>query len=877
MIEITPQTNTSAMMGQGSGEACVPEQQTTLQNESQTPDHSVRSPAESTCSKRSLVSDVQCQERKKRLSFKEHQKAMVNSDLIRQQLADFKKCCSRACYQWFNVRMVLYCREMFILQPNLEERRKWLDAEHRRLKSNTNWFCYSVDLQGLQRKECCMTAWLFAYGIPRATHQRHTPAGKEHRTKGKAAINREIGGSSAAVYFSVWLLQFAAKVGDKLPFGDSAVLRTEIRLPYPTKHMVYQTYLTFLKAQCSTGQRPLSYSRFAHIWKHNEQLSHIKLAKYKEGFSKCDVCSSYSNDICAPMTAAQREALDGNFFCHIAETRKERTQYYSTKCKGANYPDNCLSLIMDAMDQRKTSIPFFLNPPKSVSNCFVLRTKLMAVKVHGKANYLYWSTNQIVHDTNFSVECLRRSLLKLESEFGKLPPTLYIQCDNGPDMKSKQFIAFCASLVENKVFQKVKLGYLVVGHTHEDIDQYFSVISKYIKRTVKTVLSPKELASALLSAFTTPGCIPRCVEEIRYCYDTSTLVDSLDPYLARFNLHESTGDKVHYFLIRKNVNEKATLQYKLRRYSDALYPRKYQLGDEFFTEENEVGQVISSSPHRDPFSKQKFWNYTVRFKSEHDIAAHRDFLLPADDWTILVFPETNTPPIPQEFELAAYGGSVSETLGEQKLGVLSILSKLEFSEKKPKICDDWKEFWDSRVDTVAEVLDVQCFKLPSAQSSFVAVAKKVPIVEVDSGFRTVDVVNYSAFKNTKRSKVMKKIASDIPTDDLDELQQGMFVVVQLVPDPQSSPWYSHKFVIAEIHKSVRHLNTTNPESEFAVQVYLPCDRCSLNKKFMRWQGDDGKFWTPIINRGMVKGIVELTAKGKKLTKPSLDLITSFHF
>jgi hypothetical protein len=35
-------------------------------------------------------------------------------------LADFKKCCSWACYQWLKVRMVLYCQEMFILQPNLD-------------------------------------------------------------------------------------------------------------------------------------------------------------------------------------------------------------------------------------------------------------------------------------------------------------------------------------------------------------------------------------------------------------------------------------------------------------------------------------------------------------------------------------------------------------------------------------------------------------------------------------------------------------------------------------------------------------------------------------------------------------------------------------
>ena len=102
-------------------------------------------------------------------------------------------------------------------------------------------------------------------------------------------------------------------------------------------------------------------------------------------------------------------------------------------------------------------IPFYLNPAKCISSDFVLKTKLMGVKVHGFGHYLFWSTTQIVHDSNFSVECLRRALLKIQKEKGKLPPNLYVQSDNGPDMHSKQFIAFCAYLVEKGIFHKVKL------------------------------------------------------------------------------------------------------------------------------------------------------------------------------------------------------------------------------------------------------------------------------------------------------------------------------------------------------------------------------------------------------------------------------------
>ena len=53
--------------------------------------------------------------------------------------------------------------------------------------------------------------------------------------------------------------------------------------------------------------------------------------------------------------------------------------------------------------------------------------------VHGYGTFIYWVTEQVPHDTNLSVECLRRTLEKIQQQKGKLPETLYLQLDNGPD------------------------------------------------------------------------------------------------------------------------------------------------------------------------------------------------------------------------------------------------------------------------------------------------------------------------------------------------------------------------------------------------------------------------------------------------------------
>ena len=38
-------------------------------------------------------------------------------------------------------------------------------------------------------------------------------------------------------------------------------------------------------------------------------------------------------------------------------------------------------------------------------------------------------------------------------------------------------------IAKYKILYKIELGFLMVGHTHEDIDQFFSKLSQYLKHT----------------------------------------------------------------------------------------------------------------------------------------------------------------------------------------------------------------------------------------------------------------------------------------------------------------------------------------------------------------------------------------------------------
>ena len=63
-----------------------------------------------------------------------------------------------------------------------------------------------------------------------------------------------------------------------------------------------------------------------------------------------------------------------------------------------------------------------------------------------------------------------------------LPKNLYLQLDNSAkDNKNPYLMAFLSMLTARGVFKEIQVGFLLVGHTHEDIDAYFSHLSKALK------------------------------------------------------------------------------------------------------------------------------------------------------------------------------------------------------------------------------------------------------------------------------------------------------------------------------------------------------------------------------------------------------------
>ena len=104
--------------------------------------------------------------------------------------------------------------------------------------------------------------------------------------------------------------------------------------------------------------------------------------------------------------------------------------------------------------------------------------------------YGYWSMPWWASSSNVTLTALTR-LIRAEQERGRaaggqggtgLPPKLWLQMDNtAKDNKNHYLVGYCGLLLAEGVFEEVEVNFLPVGHTHQEIDQTFCLVSKKLK------------------------------------------------------------------------------------------------------------------------------------------------------------------------------------------------------------------------------------------------------------------------------------------------------------------------------------------------------------------------------------------------------------
>jgi hypothetical protein len=233
----------------------------------------------------------------------------------------------------------------------------------------------------------------------------------------------------------------------------------------------------------------------------------LHVRKHKE-FSQCDRCADLNAQLLLIETKEGREQIKAERREHFKFQQAQREKYYKHRANAMKDPAKCMSIIADGMDQAKLHLPSYVQNTKG--NASFLDSTLQGLTVHGWGHFFFICGNNYNTGANHAIECLLQILQQLselyEEKKMKWPDTLYLQLNGGSENKNRYTLAICHLLLSAGLFKKTKLGFLYVGHTHEDIAQSFSVVSRDLHR--KDCLSVQELTARIKILFKRDSMVP---------------------------------------------------------------------------------------------------------------------------------------------------------------------------------------------------------------------------------------------------------------------------------------------------------------------------------------------------------------------------------
>ena len=256
--------------------------------------------------------------------------------------------------------------------------------------------------------------------------------------------------------------------------------------------------LAYAKGICESKFDPAvvpSKKYLDRIWRTDDEFKNIKVHRTLP-FSKCDTCSEFDTAYSRTSDPAARKEIIAKKQAHKALVSQDRDGYYTRGAKATMRPREFMSLIVDGADQSKYELPYRPRSTKTADTLWKQKIHVMGAISHGRRVSAFISTDDIKHGNNVTIEVIHRVLWKTLEDEEFLPPVLFLQLDNTTRQCKAQYVmAYLHSLVDAGVFKKIVVSFLPVGHTHEDIDQFFSVLSKTLKH--QNCYTREELAAII--------------------------------------------------------------------------------------------------------------------------------------------------------------------------------------------------------------------------------------------------------------------------------------------------------------------------------------------------------------------------------------------
>ena len=446
--------------------------------------------------------------------------------LLRHQDINFvatRDCCSHRCAQTFPREKIRTLRERLYVGTSFQFRCHMKLDVHRQTRTEHDGRKV-VTLEGL---DVCHSAWRHIMGVSESTFYRYAKYASQNmvaQLHGNSGLRKPRPHTVQATATLKCILEKSADhmlhKSRVLSSGEKVVTKV-LSATWKWKDTIPELNIV----NTSFGLKVVSESNVNKIRRRSFEEYDAK--KPGDNFSQCSSCDKYHSLRKLHQPGTQAALLVATKLqTHLNKAWAHRDVYAANRYRSKCFPHECVTIMHDKMDHAKTASPVFSHKTKHLDGLTKLPLSMTGMLAHGQGDvrYAHYGLDLYPHDANYTVGSFAKLLRDLELppksssrvlfqnarslplyeallhgvevcesslppplenqlSGAPLPPILNVQMDNATgDNKNRFVFCFWSLLVANKIFREVYVNFMIVGHTHDDIDALHGRWSMALKK-----------------------------------------------------------------------------------------------------------------------------------------------------------------------------------------------------------------------------------------------------------------------------------------------------------------------------------------------------------------------------------------------------------